>query len=234
MTYREWLWYAMDPTELILNASAIDGSDFHQHHPIGVSVFLVEALPRDPAELSLVPQHDWTSYVANAIFRVDTTRLKEQLRRRAQQQLLNKDFVFQDMRQGDSRLSAAETLQWYLRTPFTISPRGHGIDCHRNYEALICKSVPIILGGDETLREKYSQLPVKFVDTYAELTKTKLREWYRELLGQQFNFNHLCRSYWEARRPDVNIRHQSVHWLKRFGKLAHATHYLQGVARPKI
>lgn len=234
MTYRDWLLYEFDPFELIINASAIDGSDWHQHHPIGISVFLVDALPPDPRDLDLEPCHDWDEPVANAIFRTETTRRRGKVREHAAEQIKDKGFIWKEINNDHKRLAPADTLQWYLDTPFTISPRGHGIDCHRHYEALICKSIPIILGHDETLRRKYAELPVKFVDTYATLTKALLRDWYDEMLDQTFNFNHLVRSYWEDRRPDVNLALQSIHWLKRFERFDHVREYFRESDQPTI
>lgn len=234
MTYREWLEYEFDPYELILNASALDGSDFHQQHPIGFSVFITDALPEEPRDFKPQECHDWDEPVANAIFRVETTKKKGNIREHARNQIKDKGFIFKAMMDGNTRLSPEITLQWYLDTPFTISPRGHGLDCHRNYEALICKSIPIIMGADETLRLKYRNLPVKFVDNYGILTKPLLRDWYDEILDQTFNFNHLVRSYWEDRRPDVNLALQSIYWLKRFERFDHVAKYFRESDQPTI
>lgn len=221
MTWYEWMQYRLDPMELILNCSAVDGSDFHQAHPIGMAVFIVPAMPADPRDFDPRPVHNWASAsrpIANAIFRTDTTHVYGgRLRDKAAQQLAAKDFIFKDIRSDKSRLSPEDTMLWYKRTPFTISPRGAGFDCHRTYEALICKSLPIVMGADESLRLKYFKLPVFFVDSYENLSIGRLAEWYEEAGNKVYDFNFLTKSYWQHRRPDVDLTMQSVFWLKRYG-----------------
>jgi hypothetical protein len=231
MTWRQWLSYRLDPYELILNCSAVDGSDFHQAHPIGIAVFFCPAMPVNPQDFHPEPNHDWsipTRPLANAIFSVDTTKIVgNNLREAAAQQLATKLFVHKELVTVKKRLDPRETLLWYLRTPFTISPRGAGLDCHRTYEALICKSLPIVMGADESLRAKYWQLPVFFVDTYDTLTPALLRSWYEEALDKTYNFNYLTKSYWQARRPDVNLTYQSVFWLKRYQVFEYVKDYFR-------
>ncbi len=235
MPYHKWLTHSFDPWDLIINASATDGSDYPVQHPIGLSVFITEALPADPRDLQITAVHDWDSdYLANAIFRLETTRKKGQLRRAASRQLKNKNWIFQHLSPNEERLPAAETWDWYQRTPFTLSPRGHGLDCHRTYEALFCKSIPIVMGADEELKRKYDHLPVKFVDTYDILTKGLLRDWYEELLEQEFDFNYLSRAYWMARREDVDITYESAFWLKRFQRFDHVAKYFRESDWPHI
>ena len=231
MTFQQWLEFEFNPWELILNASAIDGSDFHQQHPLGISVFLTPALPPDPRDFKPTFQQD---QYANAIFRLETTTARNDIRRRVAKQIAPKDWIFQDMREGNTRLSPAETIEQYSQSRFTISPRGFGLDCHRNYEALIWRSIPIICGADETLREKYAKLPVHFVDTYATLTMALLDEWYAAALKTKYDFNHLVRAYWEDRRPDVDIVRQSVFWLKRFEVFDNVSRYFRDTDRETI
>lgn len=225
MTYREWLDYRFDPYDIILNASAMDHSDFHQQHPIGVSVFLVEGLPQNPDDFHPVSAHFTRGVVGNAIFRVGTTNKKGRLRHRVKRELRGKSCIFQDIREGNERLPPQSTISWMLDTPFTISPRGFGVDCHRNYEAILFKSIPLIMGADETLQEKYAQLPVRFLDSYADLNRTKLQLWYEEMLPQTFDFNMMSRTYWRLRRPDVDIDRQSRYWLHQFEKMDHVRRY---------
>ncbi len=236
MTWRQWLTYQFDPWELILNCSAVDGSDFHQAHPIGMAVFIAPGMPLNPTDFHPQAQHDWDSGkpLANAIFRTNTTDTKGKIRETAAKQLAAKIFVFKDMRPDNSRLSPQETLRWYERTPFTISPRGAGLDCHRTYEAIICKSLPIVLGADESLRLKYFKLPVRFVDTYDILTPSLLRDWYNESLDTIYDFNFMAKSYWEHRRPDVNLTYQSVFWLKRYGVFSYVSQYFRDRDQPTI
>lgn len=239
MTWRQWLSYRFDPYELILNCSAVDGSDFHQAHPIGIAVFLCPALPSNPQDFHpelLVADHSIPgTALANAIFSTDTTKkFGNNLREAAAQQLSTKLFVHKELGTVKKRLDPRETIAWYLRTQFTISPRGAGLDCHRTYEALICKSLPIVMGADESLRAKYEQLPVLFVDTYDILTPALLHSWYAEALDKTYNFNYLTKSYWQARRPDVDLTYQSVFWLKRYQVFEYVRDYFRDHEQPLI
>ncbi len=55
---------------------------------------------------------------------------------------------------------------------FTISPPGNGPDCHRTWEAIYSRSIPVILKS--TLSEKLTQnLPIHVVDCYSEFLSLK-------------------------------------------------------------
>jgi hypothetical protein len=54
-----------------------------------------------------------------------------------------------------------------------ICPQGNGVDCHRNWEVLYLKRVPI-MKRTPYLQELYKDYPVLWVDDYAEVTKTLL------------------------------------------------------------
>ena len=56
---------------------------------------------------------------------------------------------------------------------FMICPQGNGVDCHRNWEVLYLKRVPIMKKSDY-LQELYKDYPVLWVDDFADVTKTLL------------------------------------------------------------
>jgi hypothetical protein len=62
--------------------------------------------------------------------------------------------------------------QNYLRKlkeyKYIISPPGNGIDCHRNWEAIYCGCIPIVLKSNFT-RNIYSGLPVMLINDYSEI-----------------------------------------------------------------
>lgn len=63
-----------------------------------------------------------------------------------------------------------DTLQ---RSKFVICPRGNAIDCHRNWEAIYLRTVPIMKKNDylETLFKDY---PVLFVNEWSDVTENLL------------------------------------------------------------
>lgn len=225
MTWEQWLTYRLEPQQMIINASAVDGSDFHQAHPIGFSVFFCPALPSNPQEFTPTAGSRAAGVWANAIFSEDTTPYRKRLI--TQLRDVNADFQLMiDVVKQKQRKPPEHVRDWYAKTPFTISPRGAGFDCHRTYEALIHKSIPVVLGFDDSLQDKYSDLPVLFVDDPRDLTSEYFETVYPRMCKTRFNFNQLTRDYWAKRRPDVSIGYQSVFWLHQFGQLSHMMQYL--------
>ena len=70
----------------------------------------------------------------------------------------------------ESRSSYSEFLGKMCQAKFMICPRGNAIDCHRNWEVLYMKRVPIMKYHPylEVLFEDY---PVLFVNDYSEITE---------------------------------------------------------------
>ena len=58
---------------------------------------------------------------------------------------------------------------------FMICPVGNAIDCHRNWEVIYMRRVPIMT-RDPYLEELYKDYPVLFVDDYSQVTKELLIE----------------------------------------------------------
>lgn len=214
MTFQQWITYQLDPCELILNASAVDGSDFHQHHPIGLAVFAIPALPQKMADCRFVATQD---NLCSAMFQPGTRVKPNQHRVARLQELTRLDFVSPvACSVQDHRISAQEYMAQLCKDLFTCSPRGHGVDCHRNYEAILCKCIPLITGADESMKIKYAGLPVIFLENYAGLTAGWLAAQYARMLDTVYDFAPLTRSYWYAKRPDVNIDMQSEKWMRKF------------------
>ena len=57
---------------------------------------------------------------------------------------------------------------------FIVCPRGNAIDCHRNWEVLYMRRVPV-MKRDEYLEELYKDYPVLFVDNYSDITEDLLK-----------------------------------------------------------
>ena len=58
---------------------------------------------------------------------------------------------------------------------FMICPEGNAVDCHRNWEVLLLKRVPI-MKKNPYLQECYKDYPILWVDDYADINKTLLAE----------------------------------------------------------
>ena len=57
---------------------------------------------------------------------------------------------------------------------FIVCPRGNAIDCHRNWEVLYMRRVPV-MKRDAYLEELYKDYPVLFVDNYSDITEDLLK-----------------------------------------------------------
>ena len=79
---------------------------------------------------------------------------------------------------------------------FTVSPEGNGVDCHRTWEALYLKSVPIVQRSPEM--NHFQDLPILYTDDYTELTPSYLRRVYSQMLDTEYNIKELYSSYWRS------------------------------------
>lgn len=86
------------------------------------------------------------------------------------------------------------------RYAFAISPHGHGLDCHRSWEALVLGSIPIVQRSP--LDPLYEGLPVVILDDWREITANNLQHWHAELHSSFLEAGvqeRLSNSYWIAR-----------------------------------
>ena len=90
------------------------------------------------------------------------------------------------------------TYQQYLSKiqdhKFVLSPRGNGLDCHRTWEVLMLKRVPIIK-REGSMEHLYSELPVLFVNEWEDLNELDLDQIYEEYSFESQDY--LMLSYWK-------------------------------------
>jgi len=82
---------------------------------------------------------------------------------------------------------------------FVISPRGNGLDCHRTWEALLLRSIPIVKRSP--LDPLHEAFPVVIVDDWREISLSAMAKW-RDRQKEGFTpamFARLTRDYWAAR-----------------------------------
>ena len=58
-----------------------------------------------------------------------------------------------------------------------ICPRGNAVDCHRNWEVLYMRRVPV-MKRDSYLEQLFKNYPVLWVDDFAEVTQKMLIDNY--------------------------------------------------------
>ena len=101
----------------------------------------------------------------------------------------NSDFVTVDL----PNLTYLEYLRKIKNHKFVLSPRGNGLDCHRTWEILMMKRVPVIK-REGNLEQLYNGIPVLFVDQWEDLNKLNLETLYT---GFSFeNQNYLYTDFW--------------------------------------
>ena len=77
----------------------------------------------------------------------------------------------------ETRVSYEDFLFRLKQSKFMICPRGNAIDCHRNWEVLYMKRVPV-MKRDSYLQEIFKNYPVLWVDDFAEITQKMLMDNY--------------------------------------------------------
>ena len=73
----------------------------------------------------------------------------------------------------DQRVTYSVFLYNLSQSKFMICPRGNAIDCHRNWEVLYMRRVPI-MKKHPYLQELFKDYPVLFVDDFIEVTEELL------------------------------------------------------------
>lgn len=98
-------------------------------------------------------------------------------------------------------VEVATMLDTYLDNmdfPFWLSPRGRGLDCHRNWEALYLGRIPVIMSSP--LDPLFDQLPVYIVDSWDQITQESLLNKYEEVQKRnrlrEYDFSRLTLQYW--------------------------------------
>jgi hypothetical protein len=96
-------------------------------------------------------------------------------------------------------------LLWihHVSYAFEICPRGNGLDCHRTWEALLLRTIPIV--RTSTLDPLYEGFPVVIIRDWEEITAEAMALW-RHRHADEFTaamFERLTRDYWVSRVWDA-------------------------------
>jgi hypothetical protein len=80
---------------------------------------------------------------------------------------------------------------------FVFSPRGNGVDCHRTWEALYLRTIPIVRCS--THMNEFAELPILFVNDWDEISYNYLNAKYDEFRERLFDLSKMKISYWRER-----------------------------------
>jgi hypothetical protein len=202
---REWQQRKKPLMELIVQASAIDGSDSWQPWPIGMgSDFLQYTSLFQTIQAGNHSQTVLCCFIGGT----DEKRRKYGFNRRKIEYELHKRGIY------NLPFVRKETY-WkaLLDHKFIISPEGNGIDCHRHYEALMAGCIPIV-EDNPLIREKYAGCPVVYTKNYMDISEAKLNKLYEEMLDKSYDFSCLFLSnYTEDQQRQ--IKQAGNYWLKK-------------------
>lgn len=216
MKFKDFISFTLPTEELIRGASHTRGHDTLAPFPIGVepkiSYETLVAIPKATNELL-------------CYCNVKERCHKGTKRRRvALQNVYGKSFITfegkSDPKTRHEKCPGSLTNNAYFaglaKHKFAISPSGNGLDTHRTYEALICKTIPIVQYSKEIM-EKYQGLPILATKKdYKDITAECLEKKYEEMLEAEFNFSRLLKSYWTGKYPELETN--SRYWLHKFRK----------------
>lgn len=100
------------------------------------------------------------------------------------------DLIYYEPKQ----VGRAATWKAMADYAFVASPAGNGLDCHRTWEALCLGCIAVV--KTSPLDSLYMDLPVLIVESWSDITQTKLENTIREFRLKTFNYDRLLLSYW--------------------------------------
>jgi hypothetical protein len=103
---------------------------------------------------------------------------------------IDKNIVYYE----PSFVSRKETWVNQSKYAFVLSPLGHGMDCHRTWEALILGCIVIV--KTSPIDSLYEDLPVLIVNDWSEVTQTLLNNTIENFKNKTFNYDKLKAEYW--------------------------------------
>jgi hypothetical protein len=88
----------------------------------------------------------------------------------------------------------SEYLKDVAQAKFILCPRGSGIDCHRQWEAMLLGTIPII--KHSTIDSVFEGLPVVLINEWSEVTEEFLKKTYTLMKNQSFKMDRMFAEYW--------------------------------------
>lgn len=231
MTLREWQQVVVPENQYIVQASTTDGSDGITAASIGMCYGFVNFEGNygigTKEQLCLCAFNVGTDHRRRGSLSIN--------RRTISQTLLNNGF----------QNEAIENSKYFTNLPkykFVISPEGNGIDCHRHYEALMAKSIPIV-EDNPMIRVKYGNVPILYTRDYSEITQEYLEQKYAEMLDQRWDFSNLFMASWSP-EEQLLIQFRGNFWCEKMAgkpwyqeqkQMQMNTHpFLDGAQKPHV
>ena len=209
MTFKEWLSVPIDIQDILYQCS-LDGKDKDKYklrddglipEPIGVSGKI------HIGDLNSMNNYILTNQINTNLcwyaFSAQTDKNRSSGAVRKNQSLNRTTFIKTLTKNGFGERGGKRGYMGSLCcAKFAPSPEGNGIDCHRHWEALYCKAIPII-EDNELIKPKLKGLPVLYTQDYSEITPEYLNKKYEEILETEYDFSGLFLSQYP---PDIQLR----------------------------
>src|SRR5581483_6435958 len=100
-----------------------------------------------------------------------------------------------------SRKPFAEYLTDLTHAQFVLCPRGNGLDCHRQWEALLMGAIPVMFHS--SLDPVFEGLPVVLIKDESEVTEDFLNKEYTRLRKQTYSLEQAFAGYWLHKIDEV-------------------------------
>lgn len=204
-TLREWQQTIKPLSELIVQASAIDGSDSWQSWPIGMGYEFLSY-----KQLFQQTQRGAHSQTVLCCFITGTDERRRRMgfnRRRIEYELHKRGIYNLPFVRKETYWKAL------LDHKFIISPEGNGIDCHRHYEALMAGCIPIV-EDNPLIRGKYAGCPIVYTKSYMDISESKLKKLYEEMLDKTYDFSCLFLSHY-THEQQQQIKLAGNYWIRK-------------------
>lgn len=102
-----------------------------------------------------------------------------------------------------------EYLKDVIQSKFILCPRGNGLDCHRQWEAMLLGAIPIM--KHSSIDQVFEGLPVLYVNDWSDVTEDFLQKSYILIKNQHFKTDPIFAQYWLQKIESLKKTVQTVH-----------------------
>jgi hypothetical protein len=232
MKLKDWLKYVVPIHEIIYNSS-VDSTDMNAK----VKKLRPDSFVNEPIGVSTACTLSHIFNLSNSLLNSDNNREKPLLcafspnseRGRRRNQVVNRPNILKTLSKNGFCNKPLGTRYWneLLLHKFVASPEGNGIQCHRTYEALYWKAIPIV-EDNKLSKDQLKGLPILFTHDFSEITEEYLLKKYNEMLETEYDFNFLFLSYFPLATQNI-IKRRGDHWSHQVNRVAWWDHDLSKI-----
>ena len=101
---------------------------------------------------------------------------------------------------GTNVVSQKQLWELYTQYKFILSPKGHGLDCHRTFEILLLGGIPVLEYFTGVMAYTRADLAVATVKQYTQMTPSTLDSWLKKFRAYNPDaemHSRLSAEYWQ-------------------------------------